>query len=175
MTDQLTGLRQLRLKNPNHCKSPFIFLRQKPCQFCSNQQGEGGKKKRKNHRKRAVYTWQNCQPCSVKGYPNRITRQACILPSILKSYIPNIENLNLFVRGVNTGSLKKNKREAREKKLDTERIFVDREVEPQGFALGKGRGGEMQSSFPIHNPSSKRRLPTGPSSPQKVINTLHQT
>lgn len=33
----------------------------------------------------------------------------------------------------------------------------------------------MQSSFPIHNPSSKRRLPTGPSSPQKVINTLHQT
>lgn len=25
---------------------------------------------------------------------------------------------------------------------------MDREVEPQGFALGKGRGGEMQSSFP---------------------------
>lgn len=48
-------------------------------------------------------------------------------------------------------------------------------MEPQGFALRKGRGREMQSSFPIHNPSSKRRLPTGPSSPQKVINTLHQT
>lgn len=72
-------------------------------------------KKRKNHWKRAVYTWQNCQPCSVKGYPNRITRQACILPSILKSYIPYIENLNFFVRGVNTGSLEKKKREAREK------------------------------------------------------------
>lgn len=139
------------------------------------QQSTRGKKKRKNHGKRAVYTWQNCQPCSVKGYPNRITRQACILPSILKSYIPYIENLNFFVRGVNTGSLKKNKRGKQEKKLDIERILVDREMEPQGFALCKGRGVEMQSSFPIHNPSSKRRLPTGPSSPQKVINTLHQT
>lgn len=113
MTEQLTGLRQLRLKNPNHCKSPFFWDRS-----CANSaainKGEGGKK-RKNHGKRAVYTWQNCQPCSVKGYPNRITRQACILPSILKSYIPYIENLNFFVRGVNTGSLKKNKREAREK------------------------------------------------------------
>lgn len=97
------------------------------------QQSTRGKiKKRKNHRKRAVYTWQNCQPCSVKGYPNRITRQACILPSILKSYIPYIENLNFFVRGVNTGSLKKNRRGKQEKKLDIERILVDRELEPQG-------------------------------------------
>lgn len=95
-----------------------------------------------------MYTWQNCQPCSVKGYPNRITRQACILPSILKSYIPNIENLNFFVRGVNTGSLKKKTRGKQEKKLDTERIFVDREMEPQGFALGKGRGGEMAKLLP---------------------------
>lgn len=49
----------------------------------------------------------------MKGYPNRITRQARILPSILKSYIPDIENLNLFVRGINTGGLEN--REAREK------------------------------------------------------------
>lgn len=117
MTEQLTALRQLLLKNQNHCKSPFFFeteavliLQQ------STRGGRGGKKKRKNHRKRAVYTWQNCQPCSVKGYPNRITRQACILPSILKSYIPYIENLNFFVRGVNTGSLKKKQEGSKRKK-----------------------------------------------------------
>lgn len=74
-----------------------------------------GEKKRKNHWKKAVYTWQNCQPCSVKGYPNRITRQACILPSILKSYIPYIENLNFFVRSVNTGSLEKKKEGSKRK------------------------------------------------------------
>lgn len=70
-------------------------------------------KGKKPWRERAVYTWKNCQPCRVKGYPNRITRQARIFPSILKSYIPNIENLNLFVRGINTGGLEN--REAREK------------------------------------------------------------
>lgn len=95
-----------------------------------------------------MYTWQNCQPCSVKGYPNRITRQACILPSILKSYIPYIENLNLFVRGVNTGGLEK-KREAIEK-LDIVGILVDRAMEPQGFALFEVSGVHIQSSFPIH-------------------------
>lgn len=63
--------------------------------------------KEENHEKIAVYTWQDGQPCRMKGYPNRITRQACIFPSILKSYIPYIENLNFFVRGVNTGSLGK--------------------------------------------------------------------
>lgn len=74
--------------------------------------------KRKNPwRGRAVCTWQNCQPCRVKGYPNRVTRQARVFPSILKSYIPNIENLNLFVRGVNTGGLenKGSKKRARQR------------------------------------------------------------
>lgn len=33
---------------------------------------------------RGVYTFENCQPCRVMGDPNRITRQTCILPSILK-------------------------------------------------------------------------------------------
>lgn len=61
--------------------------------------------KEKPRRERAVYTWQNCQPCRMKGYPDRITRQARVLPSILKSYIPNIENLDFLVRGIDTGSL----------------------------------------------------------------------
>jgi hypothetical protein len=62
----------------------------------------------------------------VKGYPNRITRQACIFPSILKSYIPNIENLNLFVRGVNTGSLED---KGGRKRLDTG-MSVEEALEP---------------------------------------------
>lgn len=39
---------------------------------------KGGRKRR------GVYTFENCQPCRVMGDPNRITRQTCILPSILK-------------------------------------------------------------------------------------------
>lgn len=69
---------------------------------------------KKPWRRRAVYTWQNCQPCRVKGYPNRITRQARIFPSILKSYIPNIENPpNFFVRQIVITRLENKK--AREK------------------------------------------------------------
>lgn len=41
---------------------------------------KGGRK----GRGRGVYTFENCQPCRVMGDPNRITRQTCILPSILK-------------------------------------------------------------------------------------------
>lgn len=37
---------------------------------------------------KGVYTFENCQPCRVMGDPNRITRQTCILPSILKRDIP---------------------------------------------------------------------------------------
>lgn len=80
---------------------------------CVNFIAINREKGEKPWRERAVYTWQDCQPCRVKGYPNRITRQARIFPSILKSYIPNIENLNLSVRGINTGGLEN--REAREK------------------------------------------------------------
>lgn len=39
---------------------------------------------REERERRGVYTFENCQPCRVMGDPNRITRQTCILPSILK-------------------------------------------------------------------------------------------
>lgn len=52
----------------------------------------------------------------MKGYPDRITRQARVLPSILKSYIPNIENLNFLVRGIDTGSLENKGSERRARK-----------------------------------------------------------
>lgn len=41
------------------------------------------------------------------GDPNRITRQARILPSIFKSYIGQVENLYLLICGVNTCGLRR--------------------------------------------------------------------
>lgn len=35
-----------------------------------------------------VYTFQNGQPCRVMGESDRVTRQACILPRVLKGDIP---------------------------------------------------------------------------------------
>lgn len=52
-----------------------------------------------------VYTWKHRQPSSVIGDPNRITRQASILPSIFKCYIGQVENFYLLICGVNTCSL----------------------------------------------------------------------
>lgn len=52
-----------------------------------------------------VYTWKHRQPSSVIGDPNRITRQARILPSIFKCYIGQVENFYLLICGVNTCSL----------------------------------------------------------------------
>lgn len=53
----------------------------------------------------SVYTWKHRQPSSVIGDPNRISRQARILPSILVSDIGEVEDFNLLVRGVNTCGL----------------------------------------------------------------------
>lgn len=39
-------------------------------------------------REHEVCTWQDCQPCRVKGDPDRVTRQARILPRVLKGDIP---------------------------------------------------------------------------------------
>lgn len=39
-------------------------------------------------RRRTVYTFQNGQPCRVMGESDRVTRQACILPRVLKGDIP---------------------------------------------------------------------------------------
>lgn len=53
----------------------------------------------------SVYTWKHRQPSSVIGDPNRITRQARILPSIFKCYIGQVENFYLLICGVNTCGL----------------------------------------------------------------------
>lgn len=57
-----------------------------------------------------IYTWKHRQPSSVIGDPNRITRQARILPSIFKSYIGQVENFYLLICGVNTCGLGRGRR-----------------------------------------------------------------
>lgn len=62
-----------------------------------------------------IYTWKHRQPSSVIGDPNRITRQARILPSIFKSYIGQVENFYLLICGVNTCGLGRGRRGGRGK------------------------------------------------------------
>lgn len=58
----------------------------------------------------SVYTWKHRQPSSVIGDPNRITRQARILPSIFKCNIGQVENFYLLICGVNTRGLGRGRR-----------------------------------------------------------------
>lgn len=62
-----------------------------------------------------VYTWKHRQPSSVIGDPNRITRQARILPSIFKCYIGQVENFYLLICGVNTCSLEEEEKRRRKR------------------------------------------------------------
>lgn len=55
----------------------------------------------------SISTWKHRQPSSVIGDPNRITRQARILPSIFKSNIGQVENLYLLICGINTCGLER--------------------------------------------------------------------
>lgn len=61
--------------------------------------------KTKSGQNESISTWKHRQPSSVKGDPNRITRQARILPSIFKSNIGQVENLYLLICSVNTCGL----------------------------------------------------------------------
>lgn len=65
--------------------------------------------KGKEKQNTSVYTWKHRQPSSVIGEPNRITRQACILPSIFKCYIGQVENFYLLICSVNTCGLGEDK------------------------------------------------------------------
>lgn len=62
-----------------------------------------------------VYTWKHRQPSSVIGDPNRITRQARILPSIFKCYIGQVENFYLLICGVNTCGLEEEEKKRRKR------------------------------------------------------------
>lgn len=63
----------------------------------------------------SLYTWKHRQSSSVIGDPNRITRQARVLPSILKCYIGQVENFYLLICGVNTGCLREEEQEEEER------------------------------------------------------------
>lgn len=50
-------------------------------------------------------TFQNGQPCRVMRESDRVTRQACILPCVLKGHIPQVKHFHFFVGSVDAGSL----------------------------------------------------------------------
>lgn len=65
------------------------------------------KKKVNNKRKRdrTTDTFQDCQPCGGMRVPDRIARQARILPSVIKRDISQMKDFHFLVRGVNASSL----------------------------------------------------------------------
>lgn len=62
-------------------------------------------KKTMSEQNESISTWKHRQPSSVIGDPNRITRQARILPTIFKSNIGQVENFYLLICGINTCGL----------------------------------------------------------------------
>lgn len=79
--------------------------------FFSGKRGQPGLccseeyfKKRKG-RDRTTDTFQNVQPCRVMRIPDRIARQAGILPSVIKRHISQLKNFHFLVRGVKASSL----------------------------------------------------------------------
>lgn len=70
------------------------------------QPGLGQKKGNfENVRDRTTDTFQNGQPCRVMREPDRIARQAGILPSVIKRHISQLKNFHFLVRGVKASSL----------------------------------------------------------------------
>lgn len=52
--------------------------------------------------------------------PDRIARQAGILPSVIKRHISQLEDFHFLVRGVKAGSLEKNKQTQQEAQEERE-------------------------------------------------------
>lgn len=70
----------------------------------------GGGTKGKYRRDRTTDTFKNGQPCRVMREPDRIARQAGILPSVIKRHISQLEDFHFLVRGVKASGLENNKR-----------------------------------------------------------------
>lgn len=66
----------------------------------------GGRGRRSEEK--TIDTFKNDQPCRVMREPDRIARQAGILPSIIKRHIPQLEDFHFLVGGVKASSLEKN-------------------------------------------------------------------
>lgn len=117
-----------------------IFLHNQELYFCNSKclllfsnhffhiQGNNKRRDKRKSCCQVVYTWKNRQPSSVKGDPNRVTRQARIFTSVLESNVGQEEDLDLFIRGVYTCRL----REAKE---------GGRREEPKG---SREKGGGVQ-------------------------------
>lgn len=56
-------------------------------------------------RVRATDTFKNGQPCRVMREPDRISRQAGILPSVIKRHISQLQDFHFLVRGVKASGL----------------------------------------------------------------------
>ena len=62
-----------------------------------------------NKSDRTTDTFNNSQPGRVIGDPNRISRQAGVLPSVIKRHISQVEDFHFLVCGVKAGGLENNK------------------------------------------------------------------
>lgn len=60
-------------------------------------------------RDRTTDTFKNGQPCRVMREPDRIARQAGVLPSVIKRHISQLEDFHFLVRGVKASGLENNK------------------------------------------------------------------
>ena len=65
-------------------------------------------KKEIQERDRTTDTFKNGQPCRVMREPDRIARQAGVLPSVIKRHISQLEDFHFLVRGVKASSLENN-------------------------------------------------------------------
>ena len=74
-----------------------------------SQAGGKGKKRNSGARERTTDTFKNSQPCRVMREPDRIARQAGILPSVIKRHISQLQDFHFLVRGVKASSLEDNK------------------------------------------------------------------
>lgn len=77
-----------------------------------SQAGVKGKERNSGVRERTTDTFKNGQPCRVMREPDRIARQAGILPSVIKRHISQLQDFHFLVRGVKASGLKKITKEA---------------------------------------------------------------
>lgn len=63
----------------------------------------------KKERDRTTDTFKNGQPCRVMREPDRIARQAGVLPSVIIRHISQLEDFHFLVRGVKASGLENDK------------------------------------------------------------------
>lgn len=112
-----------------------------------------GKERHWGARGRTTDTFKNSQPCRVMREPDRIARQAGILPSVIIRHISQLQDFHFLVRGVKASGLENNKRK------QTRQEAQERKREPwvKDCEREKGIGGAFSSSIRHHLPKMYHR------------------